>query len=131
VGSDDDSVDQLRAAAALRRGPARPFLVFGRMQSPATVTGIETVQWQHGGHDNHIPAVFHAAWTDPQGRFGVVLANWTGEPQEVEVIDARLGATAVLQRSGERVEPPVKVSGKGPVRVALPALGCAVLAAAE
>ncbi|MFA6112310.1 MAG: hypothetical protein WDA75_26420, partial [Candidatus Latescibacterota bacterium] len=94
-------------------------------------TGIRTIQWQHGGHDNRIPAVFHAAWTDPTGRFGVVLANWTTEPQEIEIADARLGSTVTLHRSGERTEPPVNLPGTGPVRVVLPALGCAVLAAAD
>ena len=71
----------LKSATALRRGPARDYLVFGRMMHPAQVEGIPTMRWQHGGRDHQIPAVFHSAWRAPDGRMGVVLANWTTDTQ--------------------------------------------------
>ncbi|MBI2503445.1 MAG: hypothetical protein HYW07_09490, partial [Candidatus Latescibacteria bacterium] len=74
VGSDEDAVELLRRTIALRRGPAHDFLVYGRMLAPATVNGIQTLRWQHGGHDHQLPALFHAAWQAPDGRFGLVLA---------------------------------------------------------
>ncbi|MEW6750805.1 MAG: DUF6259 domain-containing protein [Candidatus Latescibacterota bacterium] len=127
VGSNEDAVEQLRAAIALRRGPARDFLVFGRMLAPSRVEGIRIVAWQHGGHDNRIPAVFHEAWQDPAGCFGLVLANWTAQAQEVAVADERLGEQAVLHVSAAQLERrELRAQGAG-LRVSLPPLGAALL----
>jgi hypothetical protein len=79
----------LRAGLALRRGPARDLLVFGRMERTARVTGIATQRWTAGGRDHAIPAVVHRTWRGPDGTLGLVLANWTGEVQSVVVDDAR------------------------------------------
>jgi hypothetical protein len=127
VGSDDDSLKMLRAATALRRGPGRDFLVFGRMLAPARIEGIRTMRWQHGGHDNQIPAIFHAAWQSPAGQFGVVLANWTGEPQEVEICEPRLGERVVQHLSARTLEAREPAIADGRVEVSLPPLGCALL----
>ncbi len=89
VGSDDDAVEMIRTVTALRRGPGKDFLVFGRMLRPAALEGIPTIEWTQA-NAHRIPAVFHSAWQAPDGRVGVVLANWTSQDQAVSVTDPRL-----------------------------------------
>ena len=128
VGSDDDAVEMIRTVTALRRGPGKDFLVYGRMLRPAKVSGIEDVTWTHEGRTHHIPAVFHSAWLAPDGRAGVVLANWTTAERRVVVDDDRLGQDAMLHVSGaELVSAPASAEA-GSVTVILPPLGCALLA---
>ena len=81
AGNNEDSLAMLRCTTALRRGKARDFLVFGRMQRPVQTAGIKIVKWESEGLVRKIPAVFHSAWQSPEGRFGIVLANWTNEAQ--------------------------------------------------
>ena len=54
VGSDEDAVEMIRTVTALRRGPGKDFLVFGRMLRPATVEGILTVEWTHDKRSHRI-----------------------------------------------------------------------------
>lgn len=104
VGSDDDALEVLRTSLALRRGPGRDFLTLGRMLRPAGVEGIRTIEWEWKARIHRIPAVFHAAWQAPDGRAGVVLANWTVKPQKVQVADARLSKSFVIHTSGRRLQ---------------------------
>jgi hypothetical protein len=89
------------------------------------------MRWQHGGRDHHIPAVFHAAWQAPGGRFAVALANWTSEPQSVTVRDSRLGSQVVLAISAQAVETRALPAQAGCVQVVLPALCCALVEGAR
>jgi hypothetical protein len=128
VGDNDDSLDMLAVTAALRRGPARDFLVVGRMLAPAQVSGIRTVGWQDGGKHHQIPAVFHSAWQAPNGRVGWVLANWTTEIQKVTLADSRLGdeMTQYVSASG-RIERSSLAGVAGALEIAVPPLGCVLL----
>src|SRR6185436_3831780 len=92
----DESLAMLAAATALRRGPGKDCLVYGRMQRPAALEGVRTMNWQFERRDHHVPAVFHAAWQAPDGRLGLALANWTAEAQTLTVNDPRLGESAML-----------------------------------
>ncbi|MGH9453888.1 MAG: DUF6259 domain-containing protein [Terriglobia bacterium] len=126
IGNNDDSLEALRTATALRRGKAKEFLVFGRMQRPADVHNVRTIQWQYGGEIHRIPAVFHSAWESPRGRFGIVLANWTKEIQTVRVSDRRLETDLTETISSGKLE-----TGARRIRreaeVALPPLSSALL----
>lgn len=93
VGSNEDALEMIRTVTALRRGPGKDFLVLGRMLKPAGVKGIQMMEWQSEGRQHRVPSVFHAAWQAPDGRFGIVLANWTREKQAVVIQDARLPET--------------------------------------
>jgi len=126
VGSNEDALEMLAAATALRRGPAAQFLVYGRMMRPARVEGIRTVRWQHGGRDHRIPAVFHAAWQAPDGRLGLVFANWTGEPQEFLVSDGRLGPRVTQYVSARSLHERTREDAGPELSVALPPLSCAL-----
>ena len=127
VGSNDDAVEMLAATAALRRGPAADFLVYGRMMQPAQVGEIRTMRWLHDGKDHQIPAVFHAAWQAPDGRLGLVLANWTTETQEITVSDSRLGPTVTQHGSARNLDPQSHQTSNGKLSVTLPALSCTLL----
>ena len=81
----------MKHATTLRRGAGKPYLVYGKMQPPAQIDGIESLHWEFGGFCNEAPAVFHSAWEAPEGDYAVVLANWTGAPREVTVSAPRLG----------------------------------------
>lgn len=129
VGSNADSLEVIRTATALRRGKGRDFLVFGRMLRPSATSKVAVIRWQRGGADHRIPAVFHAAWQSPSGRFGAVFANWTNAPQSFAVTDQRLGSTAVLTLSGKQVESRNVAPQAGRLEVTLPALSCALIEA--
>jgi hypothetical protein len=89
VGDEQSGFAVLRTVTALRRGPGKEFLVFGRMLRPANVIGIYMMRWEWGGRKNHVPSVFHSAWQAPDGRVGIVLINWTGNTRRVIISDAR------------------------------------------
>jgi hypothetical protein len=127
VGDNEESLAMLAAATALRRGPAKDFLVYGRMQRPAALEGVRTMRWQFERRDHQVPAVFHAAWQAPDGRLGLAFANWTTEPQTLTVVDSRLGERAVLHVAGP--ETTARAVDAGRVAIALPALSCALLEA--
>jgi hypothetical protein len=127
VGNNDDALEMLRTAAALRRGPGKDFLVFGRMQRPAKISGIKTITWENAGRVNKMPAVFQAAWQAPDGRLGLVLANWTTQRQVVNVTDARWRQAKSLIVSGPKLTTKKLTKGRGGLKVALPALSCALI----
>ncbi len=130
VGSNDDALAMIRSVTALRRGPGRDFLVYGRMQRPAEVSGVDTVEWEHAGRHYAVPAVAHACWQTPAGCHGVVLANWTSQERTVTVIDPRLGECVVVYTSGCEVSEAAQAAGAQGVEVTLPALGCVLVAGA-
>lgn len=129
VGSDDDAVASMRSMVAMRRGPARDFLVFGRMLTPAKVAGIAIIAWEWNSRLNRIPAVFHAAWQAPDGRTGVVLANWTDKPQRVRLTDARLDRRVALHSSGKSLAAKALTRARATTALAVtvPPLGCVLV----
>jgi hypothetical protein len=124
VGNNDNALEMLRTATALRRGAGRDFLVYGRMQRPAAVS-CQLCEWEYNGRQHSVPAVAHCAWQAPDGRHGIALANWTIEPRTVTVKDARLGQSAVLHVCG-RANEEQAAAGE---TLTLPPLSCALLCA--
>jgi len=127
VGNNEDALQILKAATALRRSKGKDFLVYGRMLRPADVQNIKIIRWQEGNHEHQIPAVFHAAWKAPDGRKGIVLANWTTETQEVCVVDARLGDRVLASVSADILESEVLSSANGNFIIPLPKLSFILL----
>ena len=127
VGDNDDSLAMLRCTAALRRGKARDFLVFGRMQRPATIRGIKVVHWEDDGKVHKIPAVFHSAWQSPQGQFAIVLANWTRINQEISFSDRRLGHRVEETISTQVVTTRMRSMERGGLSISLPPLSCGLV----
>jgi hypothetical protein len=115
----------LRAGLALRRGPGRDLLVFGRMERTARVRGVATLRWSSGGRDHAIPAVVHRTWRAPDGRLGLVLANWSDASRRVVVEDPRFAD------GGRWIESTDSISASdvpsGPVVLRLPAYASGVL----
>ncbi len=108
VGNNDHALDMIRAVTALRRTEGRDFLVYGRMGRPADVTGVKTMEWDFEGTHNAIPSVFDSAWTAPDGRHAVVLANWTSEVQSARVRDPRVGNNVSVHTSALHVSKEAK-----------------------
>ena len=127
VGSDDDALEMMRTVTAMRRGPGKDFLVYGRMQRPAELTGVDLVEWEHDGRQYAVPAVAHAAWQAPDGRFGVVLANWTTTNRSVILSDARLGKMTVIHTCGQQVEKSTAGVGTNGLPVTIPPLSCVLI----
>lgn len=122
VGSDEDALEMMRTATALRRGAGRDFLVYGRMQRPAPVD-CEICEWDWNGKHHTVPAVAHCAWQSPDGRHGIALANWTTEPRTIRITDPRLGPAPTLHvcaRTNETSQPEGST-------LTLPPLSCAIL----
>lgn len=124
VGSNDDALEMLRTGTALRRGPGRGFLVYGRMLAPATVGGIERVDL---GKERKIDAVFHAAWQAPDGRTAVVLANWTTKTRKVILRDARLGKSVTVHVSGRALKSREMAVKGARLTLTLPPLSCVLI----
>jgi hypothetical protein len=124
VGNNEDSLAMLRRATSLRRGTAKDFLVFGRMLRPSEISGIKIVHWESDGLVRNIAAVLHSAWQTPEGRFGIVLANWTNDTQLVSISDARLGKQIVETISAQVVKTRFRWSNPGKLPVTLPPLSC-------
>ena len=131
VGSDDDALEMIRTVTALRRGPGRDFLVFGRMQKPCRLEDVRTMKWAHDGRRHAIPAVFCGCWTAPDGRFGVALANWTTKRQRVTVSDGGLGSSVRIHLSARRLSTRCIGLSGGKLTIQLPALSCAMLVRAD
>jgi hypothetical protein len=130
VEKSEDAFEMIRTVAALRRGPGRPYLVFGRMLRPAETTGIGTMAWTSNGRENRIPAVFHSAWQGPDGRVGVVLANWTPVEQSLVICDGRLtngGLPVTVHLSERTLDRWEGVPVSGGIPITLPPHSCAVL----
>jgi hypothetical protein len=127
VGSNEDALQILKAATVLRRGKGKDFLVYGRMLRPADVQNVNIIRWQQEGREHQIPAVFHAAWQAPDGRLGIVLANWTTETQEVRVVDERLGDKVLVSVSADSLESRMLSSADGNFMVTLPKLSFILL----
>ena len=135
VGEDDHAPEVIRTGSALRRGVGVDFLVYGRMLAPAAVENIKTMSWENSDHytpvtlQHNIPAIFHSAWSAPDGRFGIVLANWTTEEQEVTVSDPRLGYQVTGHFSSKSLESKtLEVEGSS-LSISVPPLGCVLVEA--
>ena len=131
VGNNDDALEMLRCVTAMRRGPGRDFLVYGRMQHPASVAGVKMVKWEKDGRKYAVPAVAHASWQAPNGRYAVVLANWTTESCSVVVSGSRLGKSAALYVCGKKTEASTAVAAQDGFHVTLPPLACVLVANGE
>jgi hypothetical protein len=122
VGDPDRGLEMIRTVTAMRRGPGRDYLVFGRMQKPGVVDGVPIVDWVHDGKPHAVPAVFNAAWEAQDGRFAVALANWTQRPRRVRLRDPRLGGRAVVHVAARNAERFERGSRRGAVTVIVPPL---------
>ncbi|MBB5343364.1 DUF6259 domain-containing protein [Tunturibacter empetritectus] len=76
-------VDWIKRANQFRTGIARDYLVFGRMLRPWKVSNVMTRDFGWGKE----PLVQSAIWQAPDGRIGIVLANYAdlGESPRVEL----------------------------------------------
>jgi hypothetical protein len=118
----------LKAALALRRGAGKPWLVFGRMQKPAKVSGAAGRRWTHENRVVDIPSVLHAKWTDANGRPAVVLGNWTRDEQTLRVADRGLAESlslTIVSANGEETRD-TRLSD-GTAEMTLPGLSYALL----
>ena len=131
VGNNDDALQILKTATALRRGRGKDFLVYGRMLHPTEVQNIDSMRWTEGGREHQIPAVFHAAWQAPDGRVAVVLANWTAEAQEVCIEDKRLGERVLMTVSSDDASSEALSGADGRFEIALPKLSSILLESQE
>ena len=132
VGDSEAVLDLVAAATALRRGRGRDFLVTGRMLTFANVEGIAERAWEDDGRVHRIPAVFHASWQAPGGRF-LARARQLDRRRatRANVRDPRLGTAAhltVSDRDGQRTMRIAEPAGV--FALALPARSCVLLEAA-
>ncbi|MCX7598441.1 MAG: DUF6259 domain-containing protein [Armatimonadetes bacterium] len=126
IGSNEDALEMIRTVTAMRRGPGRDFLVYGRMMRPAKVDGIDRIEWEYAGRRRQVDAVFHAAWQAPDGRVGIVFANWTKEDRKVSFSDRRLAEKTTVHTCGREMSAET-VSTAQPLTVTVPGLGVVVV----
>lgn len=117
----------IQNVTALRRGQGKDFLVYGRMLRPADIDGNKMMEWTSGSRNNRIPAVFHSAWQTPDGRFGIVIANWTDSVKTIAIKDGRLGGDVCFHAYGGKNETPHPAGSDGRFMVEIPPLGCGLM----
>jgi hypothetical protein len=91
------------------------------------VSGVDILKWTVAGRQYVVPAVAHAAWQAPDGRYGVVLANWTTKDRTVAVAAPRLGRSPMLHVCGAKLESSAAEPRQDGWRVTVPPLGCALI----
>jgi hypothetical protein len=126
IGSNDDALEMIRTVTAMRRGPGRDFLLYGRMQRPGEVNA-EVMSWEHNDRTHEVPAVADAAWQAPDGRFAIILANWTTETQAAAIADSRLGDRVTVNVCGPEQEQATHSVTDGKLTVSVPRLSCALV----
>jgi hypothetical protein len=130
VGDQQEGLEMIRTVTALRRGPGKDFLVYGRMLRPANIADIPIEAWEYNGKHHKIPAVFHSAWQAPDGRKGFILANWTDRDQNIVIKDPVIydtGAQIRLMIFGKEKTIETLDSTLSQVEIQLPPLSCAVV----
>lgn len=127
VENSENAFAMIRNVTALRRGQGKNFLVYGRMLRPAEVNGIKAIEWTSGNRNNRIPVVFHSAWQTPDGRFGIVLANWTKKEQVVAIKDERLGSEVCFHTYCEKNETNLLTECNNGFMMRVPPLGCTII----
>ena len=90
VADDCNGLEMIANVIKLRQGPGRDFLFYGKMRRPAEIVNIPKMRWNYQGEDREIYAVFHSAWQSADNREAIVLANWTTQPQTINVRDKNL-----------------------------------------
>jgi hypothetical protein len=130
VGDPDRGLDMIRGVTAMRRGPGKDFLVYGRMQRPAHVNGIPTETWSWEGKPRAIPAVFHAAWEAQDGRYAVALANWSRRSHRIAIEEPRLGGEVIVHTAGHDISSLRRRCSRGRLAVKVPPLSMVLVEAA-
>lgn len=106
----------LKRALALRRGPGRDFLVYGRLLRPVAIRDIEEVEWVCEQHVTKLASVLHARWQAPDGRTALALANWTTEERQVRI---DLPPTASVYLAGHTLDSyPIPAAGEHTLKLA-------------
>jgi hypothetical protein len=67
-----------------RYGIGRDFLIFGRMLQPWSVTNVSEIDFGLGKE----PLVRSATWKAPDGRIGIVLANY-GNVEQIPQVELK------------------------------------------
>lgn len=96
LGNNSQTISMIKHATALRRGIGKPYLVYGKMLPPAHIENIEILHWEFNGNILEAPSVFHSAWESSDGKFAIVLANWTDSQRKVSISDSRLGVSKTV-----------------------------------
>jgi len=123
----DEALLFIKNSLALRRGEGRAFLVFGRMERPAEVAGINRIKWESGGKQNDYASVFHSAWSFGDGRRAVALANWTRDPQTVIVFEKRFDPARPVEIfvSADGIAKEIISASESKIEITLPPHSCA------
>ena len=91
-------IDWAKRTAHFRAGVARDYLIYGRMLRPWKVSGVSQRDFGAGKE----PAVASATWQAPDGRVGVVLANYADLPETPRVELEGSGSKNVTLYTGDQ-----------------------------
>lgn len=81
---DQQSIKMLiRNLNAWRRGAAKPFLCFGRMEKPYTLTGTYEKELVLNSGEKHLyPSLLTSRWISPEGKEAQIVVNYSMDVQE-------------------------------------------------
>lgn len=95
TGDQEKIIQIIKNLQILRRGSAKEFLAFGRMERPVELHKIPVARWEYENKIYEIPKIFHSFWKAPDGRNAAVFANWTEKEQTVTFSDKRLSSNSI------------------------------------
>ena len=91
-------IDWAKRTSHFRSGAARDYLVYGRMLRPWRVSGVTLRDFGWGPE----PVVESATWQAPDGRIGVVVANYGDLPESPRVELEGQGTRKLTIYQGDR-----------------------------
>jgi hypothetical protein len=74
-------LDWAKRATAFRNGVGRDFLIYGQMQQPFTIAGVQTRDYGYGPE----PLVQSETWKSQDGRLAVAMANYADNAQNLRL----------------------------------------------
>ena len=111
-----------------RRGVAKDYLVFGRMQKPYPVTGdYEIPMITTKDAKLYFRSIFTSKWTHG-GKTAQILVNYTNKPQTVTVNCKEIaGSKAVVYTKADSKGSPTKITDKGQLKLTIDPLSAVMV----
>ncbi|MDR3193841.1 MAG: DUF6259 domain-containing protein [Tannerella sp.] len=113
-----ETVDLIRHLTAWRRGAAKEFLVYGKMQKPLPFAGAcdQPLYTKKSGYPVHFGSVFTSHWELDGGRHGQLFVNYLPQEQEITLQAGRLPNARIHCAASDAEGQPF--DGDGSVKIA-------------
>jgi hypothetical protein len=108
---------------------ARDYVVFGQMQrpTPLEVRHVQADGFRGEPWEVRVPCVYHGVWKAPDGRIGTVLANWSGQDEDVTLTLGDVGGPVFFVTNESRTKLADETARTSDMQVRVPARDVALI----